>query len=814
MSTIFQDLKYGLRMLAKHPGFTAVAVGTLALGIGANTAIFSVVNGVLLNPLPYSQPDRLVALYSRTAQFAHSSISYPNFLDWVRDNHSFSALAAYRSDDFNLTGMGEPERLPGDMVSADFFPLLDVKPVIGRTFTAAQDQVGAGPVVLISGGLWKRKFGSSPNVLGKTLTLDDKAYTVIGVIPSRFYFRGNNYQRGDVYIPIGQWNDPTFRDRRVGMGMDAVGRLKPGVTFEQAKADMDALGRHLAEEHPEADKGTGITLVPLKQNIVGDIEPYLMLLLVAVGFVLLIACVNVANLALARATGRTREFAIRIALGAGRRRVIRQLLTESVLLALVGGGFGLLVASWGLQAALKILPEALPRAQSVRLDGHVLLFTLAASVLVGILFGLAPALKTSATNLQETLKEGGRGSSAARHRTQSAFVVVEMALAVVLLAGAGLMIRSLAKLWSVDPGFDPHRVLTFYSSFPPIKSPDAVRAAWREIHDSLAAIPGVQAASLSVASRPMGSDSELPFWLEGQPKPATEANMKVTLFYLVQPDYLKVMRIPLVRGRFLTPADNAHSPLVTVIDRRFAQLYFHGQNPIGKRVNFSILNTAAEIVGVVGHVKQWGLDEDAGPPIRAQCYFPIAQLPDRFIPLVAGTLGVVVRTGGSPLAEVGSIRHAMDQVNSQEVMFDTVTMDRVISDSLSAQRFSMILMAIFAGLALVMASVGIYGVVSYVTSQRTHEIGIRIALGAQRADVLKLVLSNGFKMMSLGVGIGIVGALTLTRFLASMLFGVKPTDPVTLLGVSLILTSVALLACYIPARRATKVDPVVALRYE
>jgi predicted permease len=814
MSTIFQDLKYGLRMLAKHPGFTAVAVGTLALGIGANTAIFSVVNGVLLNPLPYSQPDRLVALYSRTAQFAHSSISYPNFLDWVRDNHSFSALAAYRSDDFNLTGMGEPERLPGDMVSADFFPLLDVKPVIGRTFTAAQDQVGAGPVVLISGGLWKRKFGSSPNVLGKTLTLDDKAYTVIGVIPSRFYFRGNNYQRGDVYIPIGQWNDPTFRDRRVGMGMDAVGRLKPGVTFEQAKADMDALGRHLAEEHPEADKGTGITLVPLKQNIVGDIEPYLMLLLVAVGFVLLIACVNVANLALARATGRTREFAIRIALGAGRRRVIRQLLTESVLLALVGGGFGLLVASWGLQTALKILPEALPRAQSVRLDGHVLLFTLAASVLVGILFGLAPALKTSATNLQETLKEGGRGSSAARHRTQSAFVVVEMALAVVLLAGAGLMIRSLAKLWSVDPGFDPHRVLTFYSSFPPIKSPDAVRAAWREIHDSLAAIPGVQAASLSVASRPMGSDSELPFWLEGQPKPATEANMKVTLFYLVQPDYLKVMRIPLVRGRFLTPADNAHSPLVTVIDRRFAQLYFHGQNPIGKRVNFSILNTAAEIVGVVGHVKQWGLDEDAGPPIRAQCYFPIAQLPDRFIPLVAGTLGVVVRTGGSPLAEVGSIRHAMDQVNSQEVMFDTVTMDRVISDSLSAQRFSMILMAIFAGLALVMASVGIYGVVSYVTSQRTHEIGIRIALGAQRADVLKLVLSNGFKMMSLGVGIGIVGALTLTRFLASMLFGVKPTDPVTLLGVSLILTSVALLACYIPARRATKVDPVVALRYE
>jgi predicted permease len=814
VNTIIQDLRYGIRMLARNPGFTAVAVLTLALGIGANTAIFSVVNGVLLNPLPYFQPDRLVALYTRDLQFTKSSISYPNFLDWVRDNHSFSGLAAYAAKDFNLTGMGEPERLPGDMISAGFFGLLGVKPVVGRPFRPGDDHVGAAPVVLISGGLWKRKFGSSSDVLGKTLTLNGTAYTVIGVTPSHFYFHGDNFQRGDVYVPIGQWNDPTFRDRRVGMGMDAVGRLKPGVTFGQAKGDMDALGRHLAEEYPNADKGTGITLAPLKQDVVGDIQPYLLLLLAAVGFVLLIACVNVANLSLARASARMREFAIRIAVGAGRGRVIRQLLTESVLLALAGGALGLMVASWGLQAALKLLPEALPRTQDVRLDGHVLLFTLAASMLVGILFGLAPALKISTANSQKTLKEGGRGSSAARHRTQSAFVVVEMALAVVLLAGAGLMIRTLAKLWSVDPGFDPHHVLTFNSSFPPLKSPDAIRANWREAHDKLSTIPGVQAASLSLTGRPLGSDSELPFWVEGQPRPATDTEMNQALYYAVQPDYLKVMRIPLERGRFLSPADNAHSPFVAVIDKNFARLYFHGQNPIGKRVNFDILNVTAEIVGVVGHVKQWGLDENARSPVLAQCYLPIAQIPDRFLALAAGTLGVVVRTAESPLAEVSSIRHAMDQVNSRQAMFGTETMDRVVSDSISTQRFSMILMAIFAALALVMATVGIYGVVAYVTSQRTHEMGIRIALGAQRSDVLKLVLRDGSKLTLIGVGIGIAGAIGLTRFLANMLFGVKPTDTVTFVAVSLILTGVALLACYIPARRATKVDPVVALRYE
>jgi predicted permease len=814
MSTLIQDLRYGLRMLVKNPGFTAVAVITLALGIGANTAIFSLVNAVLLNPLPYPHPERLVALYSRTAQFTNSSISYPNFLDWVRLNRSFSSLAAYREDNFTLTGSGEPERVSVEMVSAGFFSLLGVKPAMGRTFTTQEDQLGAGPVVILSGGFWKRKFGSAPDILGKSITLDGKPCTVVGILPANFYYRGNNFHLSDVYVPIGQLSDPTFRDRRVAMGTDAVGRLRPGVTFQQARADMDGLARRLAEQFPDANKGNGVTMVPLKQNVVGYIQPYLLVLLAAVGFVLLIACVNVANLLLARSTGRVREFAIRIALGAGRRRVVRQLLTESALLAVAGGGLGLLIATWGLQAALKVLPEALPRAGEVHLDGLVLLFTLAASLLTGILFGLVPALKTSSADLQQTLKEGGRGASAAHHRTQTFFVVAEVALALVLLAGAGLMVRSLAALWGVNPGFDPHHVLSFRSAAPPIKSTEAIRASWREVHNRLAAIPGVQAVSLSLASRPLGGDSEVPFWLEGQPKPESTSKMKFSLFYVVQPDYLKVMRIPLKRGRFLTSADTEHSPFVTVIDERFAQLYFPKENPIGKRVNFNVLNVTAEIVGVVGHVKQWGLDEGASPAVAAQCYLAVRQIPDKFVPLIGSNLSMVARTHGSPLAQIGSIRRTLHQLNSSSAVYNMETVDEIISNSLSSRRFSMILMGVFAALALLMASIGIYGVISYLTSQRTHEIGIRMALGAGKSDVLVMVVRQGLKVVLVGVAIGIAGALVLTRFLASLLFGVRPTDPLTFTAVSLILIAVALLACYIPARRASKIDPMVALRYE
>ena len=815
MTTLVQDVRYGLRMLGKNPGFTAVAILTLALGIGANTVLFSVVNGVLLNPLRFAEPDRLIALYARTPNYDRASISYPNFLDWVRENRSFYALAAYRPDDFTLSGRGEPERVAAEMVSASFFPLLRVQPVLGRTFLPEDDQIGARPVVLISGGLWKRRFGSSKDVLGQSLTLNDVAYTIVGVIPADFHYTGINFRQSDVYTPIGQWNDPTFRNRRAGMGTFAVGRLKPGVTFEQAKADMDALGRHLAEQYPEVDKDTGIALVPLKQAVVGDIRPTLLVLMAAVGFVLLIACVNVANLSLARSTGRTHEFAIRLALGAGRVRVIRQLLTESLLLAMAGGGLGLLLASWGLQGALKAVPQALPRAEEVHLDGRVLLFTLAASVLAGILFGLAPAFKTSRADLQETLKEGGRGLSGVRHRTQRAFVVAEMALALVLLAGAGLMIRSLVRLWSVDPGFDPHNVLTFLISFPSrTNSPQAVRATWRQLHDSLNAVPGVQAASLDASSIPMASESDLPFWLEGQPKPSSQAEMKITLFYIVEPDYLNVMKIPLERGRFLSPHDDEHSPPVVVIDERFARDYFGGKDPIGKHVNFGILNVTAEIVGVVGHVKQFGLDEGPAPGLEAQCYFPIMQFPDRFIPLLARRVGVVARTAGSPLAQLGSIRQVLGEVNAQSVMYDTKAMDGIIADSLAVRRFSMVLLGTFAALALVMSCVGIYGVISYLASQRTHEIGVRMALGAERWHVLQMVLREGAKLALVGVAIGVVAAFGLTRLMAKMLFGVSAHDPLTFAGVAGLLILVALVACYIPARRAAKVDPMVALRYE
>ncbi|MGA9882540.1 MAG: ABC transporter permease [Candidatus Acidiferrales bacterium] len=817
METLLQDIRYGIRLIAKSPGFAAIAILTLALGIGANTAVFSVVNGVLLNPLPYSQPDHLIAVYAKSRQFTRSSISYPNFLDWVRDQHSFSSLAAYRGDDYNLIGMGEPQRLSAEMVSASFFPLLGVNPVVGRQFRPEEDQIGAQPVALISGGLWKRDFGSSPSAVGKTLDLNGVGYTVVGVIPSNFHYQSGNFQDNpDIFVPIGQWNDSTFRDRRAGMGMDAVGRLNPGVTLQQAQADMNGVAQHLAEAYPDADKDAGVALFPLKQDVVGHIRPFLLVLLAAVAFVLLIACVNVANLLLARSTARTREFAVRAALGATQQRVIRQLLTESLLLSCLGGAFGLLLAAWGTQAAIKVSPEALPRAQSVHIDWRVLLFTFAVTMLAGVFFGLAPAIKTSRGDLQETLKEGGRGSSGARHRLQGLFVVVEMAMALVLLIGAGLMIRSLANLWDVNPGFNPRHLVNFNFSYPTTLggTPDAIRASMRQVTSAVENAPGVVAASLNVGGTPMAGDSELPLWLDNEPKPATESQMKVALFYGVQPDYLKAMGIPLIRGRFINAQDTGHSPFVIVIDQEFAKLYFPGQDPIGRRVNFSILNTSGEIVGIVGHVKQWGLDEGANAPVRAQFYFPISQIPDQFFPLLARGGGFVARTQGSPDAEMKTIRSALHEVNSQIVVYEVKTMNSIISDSLAARRFSMILLAIFAALALALSCIGIYGVLSYLAGQRAHEIGVRMALGAQPSQVLRLILGQGAKMALIGIAVGLAASLALTRLMAKMLFGISAYDPLTFLGVAALLIVVALAACYIPARRAMRVDPMIALRYE
>src|SRR5487761_1608350 len=805
MGTLLQDLRYGVRMLAKSPGFTAIAVLTLALGIGANTALFSVVNGVLLNPLPYPQPNRLVALYSSVANFQQSSISYPNFLDWQRDNRSFASLAAYRSDNFNLTGAGVPERVRVEMVSANFFEALGVQPVLGRAFTAQDDHGGAAPVALLSEGFWKRKFGGEGQIVGQAINLNGTSYTVIGIIPANFYFSGNNFRLSDVYAPIGQWTDPTFLDRRVSMGMDAVGRLKDGVTLAQARADMNGIAQSLAQTYPDADKNNGITLVPLKQDIVGDVAPLLYVLLGAVGFVLLIACVNIANLLLARSTGRTREFAIRVALGAGRARIVRQLLTESVLLSFTGGVIGLLLAAWGTRAAIGILPQALPRAGNVGLDVHVLLFTLGVSLLAGILFGLAPAFKTSQRNLTETLKEGGRGSSGARHRLQG------------VLVGAGLMIRSLVSLWNVNPGFNPRHVLTFSVAFPPQVAsapPDQVRNGVRQAETGLAAVPGVRFVSASIGAEPLQGDTEIPFWIEGHPKPPSDNQMPSTLLYFVDSGYLSAMQTPLLRGRFLRPEDTLHSTPVLVIDEDFAKKFFPGQDPIGKRINFDILDVQAEIVGVAGHVKQWGLDENAKSPVLAQGYFPLMQIPDKFMPLLSKGTDMIVRSQGSPDALVTPIRHALEQMNSQQVMYGIETMDNIVSDSLAARRFSMILLGIFAAIALLLSCVGIYGVISYLVGQRTHEIGVRMALGAQRRDVLRLILGQGAKMALIGVAIGVAAGLALTRLMSKMLFGVSAHDPLTFAGVAILLILVALGACYIPARRAMRTDPMIALRYE
>src|SRR5580658_7750012 len=612
MESLIQDLKYAARVLLKSPGFVAIAVLTLAMGIGANTALFSVVNGVLLRPLPYTRPSELVVLSEKTANFESFSISYPNFLDWQRSNSSFASLAAYRSDDFSITGSGEAERVRAGMVSAGFFEMLGVSPARGRLFTAEEDHLGAAPVALISAGLWHRKFGSAPDIIGKRITMNGAGYTVIGVVPTSFQLESTNFGIKDVFVPIGEFKDPLFQQRDVHEGTRALGRLKPGVTLAAAQADMDQIANNLALAYPDADKGAGIGLVPLKKDIVGDVQPFLFVLLGAVGFVLLIACVNVANLQLARSTTRAREFAIRSALGASQSRVIRQLLTESILLGLAGGALGLWLAAWGTNAALRTLPETLPRAQDVGLDGRVLVFTVLASIVAGVIFGLAPALKTARPNLQETLKESGRGASGAKHRAQGVFVVIEMAMALILLIGAGLMIRSLVDLWNVDPGFNPRGVMTFAVSLSPSLgvTPAMSRNAIRQLDETLRNIPGVEAVSSTGGSLPMTGDNEFPFWLEGQPKPANESEMDVSLFYLSGPEYLTAMGIPLHRGRYFTVDDNEHSPAVMVIDESFAREFFPNEDPIGKRIHVGILDQEPEIVGVVSHVKHWGLDTD------------------------------------------------------------------------------------------------------------------------------------------------------------------------------------------------------------
>lgn len=817
LEELLQDLRYGARMLRKNWGFTLVAVLTLALGIGANTAIFSVVNGVLLNPLPYPHPEQLVTLHQNKANFEFGSISYPNFRDWQRDNHTFSSMAISRGFAFSLTGVGEAEQLRGRFISSDFFSTVGVNPVLGRTFAPGEDELGAAPIALVSAGLWKRKFGSSPNILGRSITLDGRNYTIVGVVPANFDLFLRSSAVAEIYVPIGQWNNPLLPKRGAGLGVHGIGRLKPGVTIEQARADMAQVSRNLATAFPDDDKGVAASLLPLRQDMLGDVQPILLVLLAAVAFVLLIACVNVANLLLARSTGRTREFAIRTALGAGPGRILRQLLTESVLLALAGGALGLTLASWGTQAALKHLPADLPRAQNVGLDARVLIFTAVVSLLAGMLFGLAPALKTRNPELHKTLKEGGRGTSDSRHGAQSVFVVAEMAMALVLLVGAGLMIRTMAYLWNANPGFNPRNVLTFCLSLPPsmmTAKADAIRAAVREVDAKLGSIPGVQAVSQTWGALPLSGDDEQLFWMDTRPKPASQSEMSWTIDYVVEPGYLETMGIPLKRGRFLGPQDNERAPVVTVIDEVFARKYFGDQDPIGRGIVLDNAGRHAQIVGVVGHVNQWGLDSDDTHPLRAELYLSCMQMPDAFLSLVPNGLTLVVRASNTTAGLLDAIRSTSRKMSSQQVVYGAQTMDDIISDSVAARRFSMILLGIFAGIALLLSSVGIYGVISYLVGQRTQEIGIRVALGARRWDVLRLVLSDSVKMAVLGVVIGVAASLALTRLMSKMIYGVSATDPVTFFAVAILLTGVALAASYVPARRAMRVDPMVALRYE
>ena len=817
MPGLVQDLRHAVRQFLKAPGVTAIVIITIALGIGANTALFSVVNGVLLNPLPYPQPDQLVALRESKPNFEWGTIPYPNFRDWQKDNRTFSSMAVWRNYAFSLTGAGEAEQVNGQFVSSDFLQILGVKPLLGRAFAAGEDEIGAAPIALISEGLWRRKFNSAIDVLGKGLTLDGKSYTIVGVIPASHHFpMGNASARREVFVPIGQWKNNLLTSRGAGLGINGIGRLKPGVTIEQARADMATVTSNLAVAFPDVNKGKSAKLIPFKQWMVGDIGSLLLVLLASVGFVLLIACVNVANLLLARSTGRTREFAIRAALGASQRRMVRQLLTESILLAFAGGALGLVLAAWGTRAALGILPTALPRAEEIGLDTWVLFFTLAISLLAGIFFGLAPALRVSPSKLHDSLKEGGRGLSGNKHRVQSIFVVAEMAMALVLLAGAGLMIRSLTRLWSVDPGFNPQNVLTVGLTLPQsmmTASPDAIRAALRAFDNKIASIPGVEAVSQTWGALPMAGDDEQTFWFEGQPKPASENDKSWAIDYIVEPGYLKAMQIPLLRGRIFTEQDNEHSPRVVVVDDVFARKFFPNGDPIGKRI-MSNDDAPAQIVGVVGHVKQWGLDTDDTEKLRAQFYIPCMQMPDAFVAMQASGSAVIVRSSKAGAGLLDSIRHASQQMSGEQIIFGPQSMDQIIADSLAQRRFSMILLGSFAALALLLASVGIYGVISHVVGQRTHEIGIRMALGARRPDVLRLILVGAGRLAMIGVAIGLVSALGLTRLMGTLLYGVSPRDPLTFIAVPAVLLSVALLASYLPARRATKVDPMTALRYE
>lgn len=816
---ILRDLGFGLRQLRRNRGFTVVAVITLALGIGATTAMFSVVNGVLLKPLPYSNPNRVMLLYSATRTFSVSSVSYPDFLDWQRMNRSFTALAGCRWESFNLAVPSGAEVVSAVMVSADFFKILGIPPMLGRGFSASEDHLGAAPTAVLSYNFWQNHFGGRKSIIGEPITMGGQSYTVIGVLPKSFWFFAQAHD--EVFVPIGIYKRDWTNLRRAHPGMLVVGRLKPGITESQAQADMNTVAERLAQEYPKDDAGYSISMARVSEWSVKDSTGgTLWLLLSAVCFVLLIACVNVASLLLSRAAVRQKEIAIRAAIGAGVTRVVRQLLTESVLLSLLGCGLGILFAWAGMKFLLADLPADLPRSQNIGMDPRVLLFAVGLSLITGVLFGLAPALRSARPDVQETLKEGGRGSAGGGNRLQRGLVTAEVALSLVLLIAAGLTLKSIWYLDSVNLGFNPNHLLSFEVSLPSPRylDPNNAQSFYKELLARLRALPGVEAAGATDLMPLSGNDHEKEFYIAGRPKPQRKTATPDAFFYMTTPGYLHAMGISVLRGRYFTDQDTLKSQPVVVIDRAFARTYFPHQDPIGRDIILPDqgFDTPREIVGVVDHVKTFGPAGLKNWKVQSQLYFPIAQIPDQFYKSANMVLNLtlVVRTSIDPRGMIATVTGALHSIDNGVAVNAMQTVDEMERLSVASQRFTMILMALFAALALVLAAIGIYGVISYAVSQRTHEVGIRMALGAQKVDVLRLVLGQGIRLSLIGVGIGIFAAFGLTRLLSTLLYGVKATDPLTFITVALILLGVALLACYIPARRATKVDPMVALRYE
>ena len=815
-------MKFALRQFAKNPGFTAVALITLALGIGANTAIFSVVNAVLLRPLPYPQSERLVWLSERGPNFPTMSISYPNFTDWRAQQTVFEHLGVYNWGSYNLTGRGEPQRLTGVRLSADALSALRVQAALGRVFNNDEDKPGAPSVVLLSHGLWQSRFGAKADVLNQPMTLDGRAFTVIGVMPAGFAFPN----RADIWVPVGPLSgEESWKSRGNHPGLLGVARLDRGVTLEQARAEMETIAVRLEQQYPDSNKNNRVGVEPLLDNFVSNVRPALWTLLGAVGLVLLIACANVANLLLARAAARHKEMAVRAALGAGRWRIARQLLTESLLLAIAGGALGLLLASGGLRLILALSPNSIPRSDEIGLDAGVLAFTFVVSVLTGVLFGLAPAWQASRPDVQETLKETARGVTGGRARLRQTLVVAEVALTLVMLVGAGLLLRSFHRLQQVNAGFSHERVLSFRLGLPERKYQREEKQIgfYQDLLRNLRALPGVEAASVTSRLPFGGNDWQTGFVIEGQPEPPPHQRPSMEV-HLVGPDYFQVMGIPVLRGRtFSEQDDRGHlrgrdlSALsdgqrwmaglnAIVVDEEFARRHWPGEEALGKRVKLPWGEQAPvlTVIGVVGRVKLGQLGEQGG---FVQAYLPFLQGPGH-------DMAVVMKTTLAPESLIATARRQVQALDPEQPIYDVRTLAEMRDNSIAQPRLNLTLLGIFAGLALALAVIGLYGVLAYQVTQRQREIGVRMALGAERADVLQLVVGHGMRLVLAGLGIGLIGALALTRLLRALLFGVGPTDPATFAATLLLLALTALLACWLPASRASNVDPMEALRYE